>query len=213
MKLKVYKYSISAITGILAVVIFTVLTFVSVLLYPVSYNLLYDWLSNLGNVNLNPVGAIFFNWACIVSGLILIPFFVGLYAWKPPKTWSKVLLIVGMIIGIFASVSLVMVGVFPETHIQPHLIAATDVFRSLFIIIILLSLALFKNPNFMKGVAYFGFVPIIIDLYFQYTLSIYQNLLSVFNPTVAVAGLEWAAVFASLAWVGLLSLNMLIKGV
>jgi len=213
MELKVHNYSLSAITGILAVVIFIIFTFISVLYYPFQYNPLYDWLSNLGNINLNPMGAIFFNWGTIISGILLIPFFAGLYAWQPHKTWSKILLILGILIGIFASISFIMVGIYPETNIHAHLLAASGVFSSLFIIIIFLSLALFKNPKFVRMVAYFGLIPIIIDLIFQYTLSIYNNLLSIFNPAVAVPGLEWAAVFTSLAWVALLAINMLIKRV
>ncbi len=211
MELKYHKYSLSSITGLVAVVVFTVFTFISLALYPVPYNPLYEWLSNLGNINLNPIGSYFFNWGCILTGLILIIFFVGLYNWKPVKTLSKIFLIIGMGLGILASISLIMVGVYPEIYIQQHLIAAVGVFILLFIIIIFLNMALFYNPKFIRGVAYFGFLVIIIDLCFQYLLSVNKNILSNLNPTSPVPGLEWAAVFTSLAWVGILALNMIIK--
>ena len=145
MELKYHKYSLSSITGLVAVVVFTVFTFISLALYPVPYNPLYEWLSNLGNINLNPIGSYFFNWGCILTGLILIIFFVGLYNWKPVKTLSKIFLIIGMGLGILASISLIMVGVYPEIYIQQHLIAAAGVFILLFIIIIFLNMALFYN--------------------------------------------------------------------
>jgi len=211
MELKYHKYSLSSITGLVAVVVFTVFTFISLALYPVPYNPLYEWLSNLGNINLNPIGSYFFNWGCILTGLILIIFFVGLYNWKPVKTLSKIFLIIGMGLGILASISLIMVGVYPEIYIQQHLIAAAGVFILLFIIIIFLNMALFYNPKFIREVAYFGFLVIIIDLCFQYLLSVNKNILSNLNPTSPVPGLEWAAVFTSLAWVGILALNMIIK--
>jgi hypothetical protein len=91
-KLKFHNYSLNALAGIMAFFIFTIFTLTSFALYPVSYNPLYDWLSNLGNIHFNPIGAYFFNWGCIISGLILIPFFAGLYAWKPQEIWSKILL-------------------------------------------------------------------------------------------------------------------------
>ena len=213
MKLYVHGYSLSSITGLLAVLIFTVFTFTSLALYPLPYNPLYDWLSNLGNVNFNPLGAYFFNWGCILSGLILIPFFTGLYVWKPIETYSKILLILGMCLGIFASISLIMVGVFPETHITQHMLAAAGVFGLLFIIIIMVNLALFNNPKFVRLVAYYGLLAIIIDLSFKYMLTVNEGMLSVFNPTTPVPGLEWTSVFASLAWVGFLALNMAIKKV
>ena len=211
MELKYHKYSLSSITGLVAVVVFTVFTFISLALYPVPYNPLYEWLSNLGNINLNPIGSYFFNWGCILTGLILIIFFAGLYNWKPIKTLSKIFLIIGMGLGILASISLIMVGVYPEIYIQQHLIAAAGVFILLFIIIIFLNMALFYNPKFIREVAYFGFLVIIIDLCFQYLLSVNKNILSNLNPTSPVPGLEWAAVFTSLAWVGILALNMIIK--
>ena len=83
--LKFRNFSISSISGLIAFIIFTVFILTSFTLYPTHYNPLYDWLSNLGNINLNPMGAFFFNWGCIISGLILIPFFFGLYSWKPQK--------------------------------------------------------------------------------------------------------------------------------
>ena len=212
MKLRIRNYSVSSITGLMAVIVFTVFTFTSLLLYPTPYNPLFAWLSNLGNIYLNPSGAIFFNLGCILSGIIMIPFFAGLYEWKPIKKLSKILLILGMLLGIYASVSLIMVGVFPETHLQQHLLAAAGVFSSLFIIIILLSVALFNHPKFIRLIAYYGIIPIIIDIIFQF-ISKGNNLLANFQQTIPVPGFEWAAVFASIAWVGFLAINMLIKKV
>ena len=212
MKFRIRNYSVSSITGLMAVIVFTVFTFTSLVLYPTPYNPLYAWLSNLGNIYLNPSGAIFFNSGCILSGIIMIPFFAGLYEWKPIKKLSKILLILGMLLGIYASVSLIMVGVFPETHLQQHLLAAAGVFSSLFIIIILLSVALFNHPKFIRLIAYYGIIPIIIDIIFQY-ISKGNNLLANFQQTIPVPGFEWAAVFASIVWVGFLAINMLIKKV
>lgn len=213
MQLKYHNYSLSAITGIAAFIVFTIFILVSVFLYPTYYNPLYGWLSNLGNINLNPSGAIFFNWGCIITGLILIPFFVGLYDWKPHKIWGRILLVLGMVFGIFASISLIMVGIYPETESTLHFIAATDVFSSLFIIIIVINLALYENPKFVRGVAYFGVLAIIVNITFQYMVVSNKNILSVFNPTTAVPGLEWASTWLSLIWLALLALNMLVKKV
>ncbi len=198
MKLRIRNYSVSSITGLMAVIVFTVFTFTSLVLYPTPYNPLYSWLSNLGNIYLNPSGAIFFNLGCILSGIIMIPFFAGLYEWKPIKKLSKILLILGMLLGIYASISLIMVGIFPETHLQQHLLAAAGVFGSLFIIIILLSVALFNHPKFIRLIAYYGIIPIIIDIIFQF-ISKGNNLLANFQQTIPVPGFEWAAVFASIA--------------
>jgi fluoride ion exporter CrcB/FEX len=205
-------WPISAKTGVLAFTIFTVFTLTSVALYPTMFNPLYMWLSNLGNVDLNPLGAVFFNLGCIITGIILLPFFIGLYQWEPKSKWSKILLIVGIVIGIFTSISLVMVGIFPETHIEQHMLAAAGVFGSLFLVLILLSLALFKHPKFRRWIAYYTIVPILIDLSFKYILSLNKELLAVFNPTIPIPAMEWASVFASLLWVLFLANNMIELG-
>ena len=81
------------------------------------------------------------------------------------KKIEKSLLILGIIIGIFASLSLIMVGVYPETQVNLHVQAATAVFSSLFLIIMLINLALFQNPKFIRSVAYFGVFAIVVDIY------------------------------------------------
>ena len=143
MELKYHTYSLSSITGLIAVIVFSVFTFISLALYPMPYNPLYNWVSNLGNINLNPVGSYFFNVGCIITGLLLIVFFGGLFTWNPDKTMSRILLILGMVLGIVASISLIMVGVYPETDIQQHLIAAASVFILLLTIIIYFELGTF----------------------------------------------------------------------
>ena len=209
------KWSLLNMLGMLAFVVFTIFTFTSVALYPIPYSPLYEWLSNLGNINLNPVGASFFNWGCIITAIILMPFFAGLYRWNPLQKWAKVLLILGILLGIFASISLIGVGTFPETNLQMHTLAASGVFGSLFIIIILLSIALFKHEKFMPVVAYWGIITVLITLSFQIILMLpqFSDVLGNFHPKTPVPGMEWAAVFASLIWVGLLSYNMWKKDV
>ena len=212
MKLKKYEHPLRSITGLLAVLTFGVFTIISIFLFPVPYNPLYEWVSNLGNIYFNPTGSYFFNWGCILTGLILILFFGGLYIWKPRETWSKILLIVGMALGIISSVSLIMVGVYPEIYIHQHVIAATGVFGLLFIIIIVLNVALLKNPKFMRVVAYLGFLVVMIDLIFIYSIMA-NNISNNLHPMLPIPGLEWGAVVTSLIWIGLLSLNMLLKKV
>ena len=209
----IFKWSSFNILGLLAVFVFNIFTFISVALYPTHYNPLYDWLSNLGNSNLNPFGALFFNWGCIITGLIFIPFITSLYQWNLSKKWSKIFLMMGIILGVFASISLIGVGVFPETHINLHILVASGVFGSLLFIIIFLSIALYNHPKFIHLIAYWGIIAVLTDLSLVIILSLpeFENVLASFHPTVPIPGIEWVSVFSSLIWVGLLSYNMMIK--
>lgn len=199
-----------SLLGILAFIVFTVLTVISLALYPGHYSIAFNWLSNLGNVYFNPAGAVFFNMACIITGIILIPFIIQYYRWDTGKIHDRILLGLAIIFGIFAAVSLIFVGVFPETHIYFHVMAATGVFEALFIAIILMIAAVFNHPKFMMRVALIGVLAVIIDLFFLTILSLpkYHHVLTTPNPTLPIPGLEWSAVFSSFIWLAALSYNM-----
>jgi len=196
--------------GLLALVVFTIFTFISVALYPQPYSPLFDWLSNLGNAYLNHWGAVFFNWGCIITGIILIPFIMNFYRWDTGKISEKILLGATIVLGVFASISLIGVGIFPETHIHIHVLAATGVFELLFLIVILMSAAIFNHPKFMISVGFIGAVAVIIDLLFITFLSLpsYHDALASIHSTIPIPGLEWSAVFSSLIWLAALSFNM-----
>lgn len=205
-----YKGVYLNLLGLIAFAFFSVFTLTSLALYPTTYTPLYDWLSNLGNIFLNPNGAIFFNLGCIISGLILIPFIINFHRWNPTRRYQKILVYSVIVLGIYACISLIGVGLFPETNIKMHIIAASGVFGTLFLMIILLSIALKEHPQFMRKVLYWGVIAILTDLIFVILLRLpqYHDALADFNPTIPLPGLEWASVYTSLIWIALLSFNM-----
>jgi len=211
MKIPEQKWFLSPASGLAAFVIFTVCTLTAVALYPTPYNPLYDWLSNLGNVNFNPVGAYFFNGGCILTGIVLVSFFISLKSWYHDVTWNKVLVILGQAAGIFTGIALIGVGIFSETHIAEHMLAAGLLFKSLFILMIIFNIALFRHSVYMRALAYYGMLVIFIDLSFVWVLFRFRDILGQFTPTMPVPGLEWTAVFSSLAWIGALSWIMIKK--
>lgn len=196
--------------GIAAFISFTIFTLTSLFLYPTPYNPLYEWLSNLGNYHLNPVGYIFFNMGCLITGLILIPFFINLRRSRPTSKYKMVLVYLVIVLGVIASLSLMGVGLFPETHIKMHLMAASGVFGTMFLIIILLTVAFYKQPEYKSILIYWGFVAVLTDLIFVVVLRLpqFQGALADFHPQMPIPGLEWASVYTSIIWVALLSYGM-----
>jgi uncharacterized membrane protein YhdT len=80
-----------------------------------------NWLSDLGNRNLNPDGADFYVWGCILAGILLGGFFVSLFTWR--ATGSKIqnwLLLTVQVTGLIAAVSLVMSAVYTEDQFAAH---------------------------------------------------------------------------------------------
>jgi hypothetical membrane protein len=212
MKIPVQRWFQNPVSGLVALGIYTICTLTAVALYPTPYNPLYDWLSNLGNVNLNPAGAYFFNGGCILTGIVLVPFFISLKSWYDDVRWRKALIILGQAAGIFTAIALIGVGIFSESHLTEHMIAAGLLFKSLFILMIIFNIALNRHSIYMRALAYYGLFVIFVDLSFVWILFRFKDILGQFTPAIPVPGLEWTAVFASLAWIGALSLIMVKKG-
>ncbi len=156
------KIPISVASGVAVILIFWGFTITSLLFFP-GYNPLFNWMSDLGNSMLNPLGAKFFNIGCILSGIALAPFFFGLYEWYIGGKRNKRLTILTQICGVFASLSMVMIGVFPEDILALHIFWAMILFTLTIFTFILPSIALYKF-KFTRNIARYGIIATTINM-------------------------------------------------
>jgi len=103
------------------------------------------------------------------------------------------ILVVGQIIGVCAAVALILIGVFSEDQGSPHMTASSTFFILNFIVLILISIALFFHNRFIKVIGLYGIIMTLLSL----PLEVYIG-----GPII-----EWYTVFGSLFYVGLLSYN------
>jgi hypothetical membrane protein len=173
----------------------------SLTLYPTPFSITANYLSDLGDLELNPSGAVFYNVGIILAGLALFPFFIGLYKWYSDKRWREILLIATQIIGFVEAFSLIMIGVFPENSFNPdpHILWSDIQFTLNLIVLILADAALITHPKFIRTIGYYGFVVAAIQV-------VTLVLIFMGNSSSLV---EWFTVFTTLAFVGLIVINML----
>lgn len=195
MGFSIRKYPLTTISVFLVILFYCVFTMISWAFYPDPYGPVTHYLSRLGNFNYSPFGAHFYNWGCILTGIALIPFFIGLKDWWTESRVQKIIMIAGQFLGVASGFALMAIGVFSEDQGDPHMTASSTFFLILFFVLIIILIALFLNPVFNKIVGLYGVGITFSSLGFALTVG---------GPLT-----EWYTVFGCLLFVGLLGINTL----
>jgi len=174
--------------------LYCIFTFTSIALFPPPFSALDNWLSDLGNSSYNPNGAILYNLGCILTGIILFPFFIGLIKWYTDEFWYKNFIRIIQCIGCFSGFALIMIGIYSEDFIAPHVFWSEVFFNVNLTVLMLSSLTLYFHPDFIKWISIYGIIVAVINLLFVFFLG---------TPI-----LEWFTVFSALGYVGLIVFNM-----
>jgi hypothetical membrane protein len=124
------KYtSISFYGGILAGLCYVIFTLLAYSRYPLPYSPTTNWLSDLGNPNLNPQGAIFYNIGIISTALFLIVFFLGLSVWKMENKRAQVIMLrLTQVFGVLGAFCMMMSGIFPINLYKIHAFWSTSLY-------------------------------------------------------------------------------------
>jgi len=193
MDYRIRGWPLSTVAGFAVILLYCTFTGISWLLYPYEFGPLTHYLSRLGDLDYSPVGAFFYNAGCILTGIALLLFFLGLYQWHAPSPAQRAILVLGQVIGFAAAFALMMIGVFSEDQGPPHMLASSVFFLLNFIVLLLINLALLIHPSFGKPIPILG---ILLDL------STLWMGFSVGGPIT-----EWYTVFGSLFYVALVSIR------
>jgi hypothetical membrane protein len=187
--MKKYR-SISFIAGNLAVLCYLLFTLLAYSRYPLPYTPVWNWLSDLGNANLNPNGAIFYNIGIISTALLLILFFLGLSEWKiENKRVQVIMLRLAQVFGILGSLSMMMSAIFPINLLDIHSFWSATLYIMLSTGFVFLAAAMRYHKSVSIWLIILGFstAPSVI------LMSIYKN----------VYVLEWITLLLFLSYVSL----------
>ncbi|MFW9877774.1 MAG: DUF998 domain-containing protein [Candidatus Thorarchaeota archaeon] len=153
-KLNLVNLPVSCIFGILNIVISWTSAIISISLAPAPFNPLNNYMSNLGNSSLNPDGAIIYNSSVIISGILFIIFFIGLYQWYTSLITDKILLKSTQILGILLSFTIIMTGIFSEDFKRQHIFWSIIAGILGFLVNVSIALYLFKQRESNKIISY-----------------------------------------------------------
>lgn len=186
------------IFGLAFVIIYVSLTIIAASRFPGTVSPLDIFLSTLGNANLSPDGAIFYNLAIVLGGAAEFLFFIAIYAHYSQQGRQRSL-IIGLIFGLINGFAVIMSGIHPEyPDFDTHETWSYLIFFSMIPLLLAFSLAFLR----MRGTAWwtplFGFLACVIDVIF---------LVIMFSDGPGSLG-EWIAVLGYLIWALLVSLDV-----
>lgn len=140
-------------------------TLAAYLRFPGRFSPSHNWLSELGNPNQNPDGAIFYNLGIILTGLFVLLFFLGLSRWKIKnhKAQNRLVLLT-QVFGALGSVALILSAVFPINHSQVHQVLSIGLYILLGTAFAFSATALRYHPSVPKWVLAVGLFTAFVDI-------------------------------------------------
>jgi hypothetical protein len=198
MELNPLKLPVSSLAAPAAALVFFAFLLVSVQGYPQGFSPVDVSMSNLGNGELNPGGADVFNVGCMIAGLLLIPFFAGLYKWYTDELWRNLFVVVAQAAGIGAGISLFMTGHYSELFASEHSFWTTALFASLLLALLLANAGLLTHWRYSNWVGYIGLAATAVMAVFvagKFAIGI-------------VPVFEWVSICLALVWIIAVAVDM-----
>ncbi len=185
---------LSFIASILIVLCYLTFAILAYVQFPLPYSPIKNWLSDLGNVELNPHGAILYNIGIISTAVLLVLFFLGLLVWIMQKNKiQNIMLFLTLGFGILGSICMILSAVFPINYYKTHAFWSTSLYVMLSTAFIFSVAAFRYHQKFPRWLLVLGL------------LTAVSVILSIFMMNVYV--LEWITVLLFLAYVCLVGVE------
>jgi hypothetical membrane protein len=114
-------HTLSFVTSLFAIVCYLAFALLAFAHYPLPYSPVRNWLSDLGNANVNPQGALFYKIGIVATAVVLVPFFLGLSRWKLGNNRRQhLMLLLTQGLGILGALAMAMSGLYPINFLAFH---------------------------------------------------------------------------------------------
>lgn len=179
-------------TGILASAGYIVFTLAAYIRYPLPYSPMNNWLSDLGNPELNPHGSALYNVGITSTGLLLVIFFLGLVVWKLEGNKVQIsMLRLTQIFGVLGSSCMVLSGIYPINIYEVHAVWSTSLYVLLSSAFIFSAAMLRYHQGVPRWLLFLGIFPAVMVVLTSFFQAVYV--------------LEWITVLLFLFYVTLLA--------
>ena len=156
---------VSFIAGLLVTLFYLSFALLAFWHFPGIYSPLSNWLSDLGSPKLNPQGAIFYNLGIIATGLLLLPFFLGLYRWRMEGSRiQNAMLVLTCALGLLGGLAMILSAVFPIDHIEQHRFWSISLYILLGTAFVFSATALRYDRRFPRWALGLGIVTGLVDI-------------------------------------------------
>lgn len=195
-RLKTFRtWPLSAQVITIIIPVFATLVIISILLFGPDYSFINDHMSTLGAQYANPQGFVYFDVACIITGILLVPYFFGLRRWRTDDKILNVSIYVIMGIGFIACFGIIMQAIYhadfwPEHFYYSAIHWVADVFLLLIAPIVLL-----RSKKFYRPIIVVGLIATVFNVYYVATWG--EN-----------GWIEWITAISTLVFAALIGANM-----
>ena len=148
------------------------------------------YLSDFGNMKVSPLGSLFYNAGCIMTGAAVVAFYLGMSDWDADDR-RMLLLGAARVLGIASGVALALIGLYSEDYPSLHRFWSLAFFTLNFFSIIFVNTALVGRRDYGRPTMIVGFGLSIVTIVSFLTWG--------GTPSV-----EWFTVFASMTFAVLL---------
>lgn len=189
------RLTLSTTAGMLAILVYLLFTLVSYAYYPTAFNPRDNWLSDLGNADVNPSGALFYRLGSGLTGVLLALFFIGLWVVAQDRSARvKVFVLLSQVFGVVGAFALLMSGIFSLGAHASHSLWSVMLYVALGTGMFFCGWTFLYYPRLPRHLSYFAFAVTAINW-----------VMAAFNKTYFI---EWIVVALMLIFVGALSCRM-----
>jgi hypothetical membrane protein len=196
-KLNEFKsWPISAQMITIIISIFSVLVVISIILFGPTFSFFEHHMSTLGTQRWNPLGFLFFDVACIITGILLFPYFYGTKQWRTNDKIFNIFLYLFIGIGFVASFGIIMQAIFRGDFQPWHIIFSAVHWIANFFFLAIAPIPLLKHPKFYRSITIICVIATIFNFIYVITAGAYP-------------WIEWITAATSFIFGALLGRNMI----